>query len=144
MSGRQAKILNEQAQRYGIPFDGAAIDLPRVVRALHDFLAVHARRLARSMARGDDDVDDERDPLDLYRSERYLRERLKRMAEERSLLPRADVHDRFAQVAAILRNAGDVLQRQCGRDAHQILDEAITECERVVAALSSDEHGSDN
>ncbi len=39
MSGRQAKVLQEQAARYGIPFGGSTIDLPEVVRALHDFLA---------------------------------------------------------------------------------------------------------
>ena len=27
MSGRQAKVINEQAQRYGIPFSGATINV---------------------------------------------------------------------------------------------------------------------
>src|SRR6478672_11158033 len=39
MSGRQAKVINEQADRYGIPFGGSTIDLKQVVHALHDFLA---------------------------------------------------------------------------------------------------------
>ena len=47
MSGRQTKVINEQAQRYGIPFGGASINLPAVVRALHDFLADNAVKLAR-------------------------------------------------------------------------------------------------
>jgi hypothetical protein len=47
MSGRQTKVLNEQAARYGIPFGGAAISLPAVVRALHDFLADNALKLAK-------------------------------------------------------------------------------------------------
>ena len=46
MSGRQAKVINEQAQRYGIPFDGATVDLPLVVRRLHDFFAANAQKLA--------------------------------------------------------------------------------------------------
>src|SRR5688500_9477443 len=45
MSGRQTKVLNEQAERYGIPFGGRTIHLPNVVRALHEFLARNARRL---------------------------------------------------------------------------------------------------
>src|SRR6186997_2738194 len=52
MSGRQTKVLNEQAARYGIPFGGANINLPAVVRALHDFLADNAYKLARD----DDDM----------------------------------------------------------------------------------------
>ncbi len=47
MSGRQTKVINEQAERYGIPFGGATINLPTVVRALHDFLADNAVKLAR-------------------------------------------------------------------------------------------------
>ena len=46
MSGRQTKVINEQAARYDLPFGGPTIDLPDVVRALHDFLAKHAQRLA--------------------------------------------------------------------------------------------------
>ena len=47
MSGRQAKVLIEQADRYNLPFGGATVDLPAVVRALHDFLADNALKLAR-------------------------------------------------------------------------------------------------
>ena len=52
MSGRADKVLNEQAATYGIPFDGESIDLPAVVKALHDFLAEHAAIFAT--ARGGD------------------------------------------------------------------------------------------
>ena len=34
MSGRQTKVINEQSNRYGIPFGGATIDLPAVVKGL--------------------------------------------------------------------------------------------------------------
>lgn len=56
MSGRQAKVINEQASRYGIPFSGRIIDLPAVVRALHDFLAENAGRLARDDETSDGDA----------------------------------------------------------------------------------------
>ncbi|WP_146512720.1 hypothetical protein, partial [Thalassoglobus neptunius] len=52
MSGRQTKVINEQAERYGIPFGGRTINLPKVVRALHEFLAANARRLLED----DDDL----------------------------------------------------------------------------------------
>ena len=47
MSGRQTKVINEQATRHGIPFGGATINLRAVVRAFHDFLADNAVKLAR-------------------------------------------------------------------------------------------------
>ncbi len=46
MSGRQVKVINEQAHRYGLPLLGRTIDLPAVVAALHDFLASNKHRLA--------------------------------------------------------------------------------------------------
>ena len=45
MSGRQTKVLNEQADRYGLPLGGPVIDLPKLARALHDFLAANAKKL---------------------------------------------------------------------------------------------------
>jgi hypothetical protein len=47
MSGRQCKVINEQASRYGLPFGGPKINLPVLARALHDFLAANAVKLAR-------------------------------------------------------------------------------------------------
>ena len=48
MSGRQVKVINEQAQRYGLPMSGANVSLLDVIRALHDFLAENAKRLAKT------------------------------------------------------------------------------------------------
>src|SRR5574340_1554837 len=45
-SGRQQKILNEQALRYGVPIGGATIDAAELARWLHEFLAANARKLA--------------------------------------------------------------------------------------------------
>lgn len=46
MSRRQTKVLHEQALKYGLPFGGKTTSLPRVARALHDFLATNSRRLS--------------------------------------------------------------------------------------------------
>ena len=49
MSGRQPKILAEQAGRYGLPFGGALIDLQALAKAFHDFLAANAASLAQAI-----------------------------------------------------------------------------------------------
>ena len=80
MSGRQTKVINEQALRYDLPFGGATVNLPAVVRALHDFLAENAHKLNRD--------DDELLPgngspaLERYREERALLARLDRQERE--------------------------------------------------------------
>ena len=134
MSGRQSKILNEQAERYGIPFGGRTICLPRVVKALHNFLARNARKLA-----------DEDDPLlnsdvaspalERYREERAAMARLDRLEREGQLVARADVREGLGRVASILRAAGDGLLQQFGRDAVELLNEAISDAERETERL---------
>jgi len=137
MSGRQTKVLNEQAERYGIPFGGRTICLPRVVKAFHDFLAKNARKLA-----------DEDDPLlnsdvaspalERYREERAAMARLDRLEREGQLVGRADVREGLGRVASILRAAGDGLLQQFGPDAVDLLNEALSDAEREIERLFSD------
>jgi IS4 transposase len=131
MSGRQTKVLNEQAARYGIPFGGATINLPAVVRALHDFLADNAAKLARE----DDPLmqgNSASPALEAYRVERAALARLDRMERERLLVPRDDVRQALGRIAAILRNAGEALQRQCGPAGVDILFEALDDAQREI------------
>ncbi len=144
MSGRQTKVLNEQAERYGIPFGGPVICLPSVVRALHDFLAENAVKLAR-----------EDDPLmqgggspalERYREERAMLARLDRLEREGSLIPRDEVREALGRVATILRSAGDALGRQFGSAALDIYFEALDDAERELQRSlgggdDGDEHG---
>ena len=134
MSGRQTKVLNEQAQRYQIPFGGAQINLPAVVRALHDFLAENAVKLAR-----DDDelMQGASSPaLERYREERAALARLDRLEREDQLVPRDQVRQALGRIAAMLRAAGDGLQRQFGCPALEILLEALDDAEREVVRRS--------
>ncbi|HUX16278.1 MAG TPA: hypothetical protein VMW52_07375 [Phycisphaerae bacterium] len=134
LAGRQQKVLNEQAARYGIPIGGPTIDLVAVFHWLHDFLARNARKLTA----GDDD-----DPmmagcaspwLEKYRREKTLLARLDRKRREGDLLERDTVHEALGRIASILRGAGDTLQRQFGVDAHRVLEEALDDADREIAA----------
>ena len=139
MSGRQTKVINEQATRYGLPFGGPSIDLTAVVRALHDFLADNAVKLAR-----DDDIllqGGSSPALERYREERALIARLERLERERKLLPRDDVRRFLARVATIIREAGEQLDRQFSTAAASLLYEALDEAERELARTLGDESG---
>lgn len=130
MSGRQTKVLHEQAERYGIPFGGRFVDLPKVVRALHDFLAANAQRLTREP---DDLLQGGPSPaLERYRNERAELARLDRLERQRHLLPRGEVREALGQIASILREAGEALQRQFGKAAAEVLYEALDDAEREI------------
>ena len=142
MSGRQTKVINEQALRYGLPFGGAVINLPEVVSALHNFLAVNAKKLAAA----DDD-----DPLlagvaspalEQYRRERTKLARMDRLEREQELLPRELVHECLMRVAYIIRAAGDTLARLHGNDAAEILTDALQDAQRDINTLCSPKHDS--
>lgn len=136
MSGRQTKVLNEQAARYNIPFGGRTIDLPAVARALHDFLADNAQKLSRE---DDELLQGSNSPaLERYREERALLARYDRMARERGLLPRDEVRQALGRIAAILRGAGDTLQRQFGQGAADILHEALDDAQREIETSFSE------
>lgn len=130
MSGRQTKVINEQAARYGIPFGGASINLPAVVRALHDFLADNAYKLARDEA---ELMQGTGSPaLERFREERAALARMDRLEREGDLIPRDVARDVLARVASVLRNAGDALQRQFGVAAVEILFDALSEAGREI------------
>lgn len=134
MSGRQTKVLHEQAERYGIPFGGASICLPDVVRAVHELLAKHGRKLLAGNGEDDPLLAGPVSPaLERYRAARADREEL---AYERDLgkwMERDKVHEALAKLAKLLRDAGDALQRQHGQDALAILQESLADFDREVA-----------
>ena len=132
MSGRQTKVLNEQALRYDIPFGGATINLPAVVRALHDFLADNAQKLNSDddeLLRGNGSP-----ALERYREERAAIARLDRLEREEQLLPREVVRSALGRIATILREAGDALSRQFGPAAFEIMNDAMADAEREIVS----------
>ncbi|WP_417851060.1 hypothetical protein [Thalassoglobus sp.] len=139
MSGRQTKVLNEQAERYGIPFGGRTINLPQVVHALHDFLAANARKFI-------DDDDDllnanvSSPALERYREERAKLAKLDRLEREQRLVSRDEIRQGLGQIAGILRTAGDVLQRQYGNGAVEILNEALDDAVDAISQLCGAEN----
>jgi len=138
MSGRQAKVINEQALHYGIPFGGPKIDLPAVVKSLHNFLAENAEKLAR-----DEDIllqGGSSPALERYREERAQLARLDRLERERQLLPRHEVKEALGRIAAIIRSAGDAIQRQFGAAAVEILYEALDDARREIDRFFREAH----
>jgi hypothetical protein len=136
MSGRQSKVINEQASRYGLPFGGPSVNLPALARAIHDFLADNAVKLAR-----DDDpmlAGGSSPALERYREERALLARLDRLEREGALLPRDEARRALGRVAAIIRQAGESLARDYGNGAVDVLHEALADADAEVERAFGD------
>jgi len=118
-SGRQDKILNEQAGRYGMPIGQATIDLPEVVRWLNDFLADRAVVLAAA------DGDEGPDAKERLTSIRCELAQLELERERGQWMPRKEVREALTAAARLIRVAGDALLRQYGPGAKKILDDAL-------------------
>lgn len=58
LSGRDARVLKDQAKRYNIRFSGPVVDLSEVLPALHDFLSTYGPIVRRMERTGLDLVDD--------------------------------------------------------------------------------------
>jgi hypothetical protein len=58
--------------------------------------------------------------------------RLKRGEMERTLIPRDETRMCMGRMASILRNCGEVLQRQFGPGALDVLNEALDDAEAEV------------
>ena len=126
MSGRQAKVVNDQARRYGIPLLGRTIDLAAVIHWVHDWLAENARKLSAiemdedpAFAGGDSEW------LEKYRKEKTLMARLERLEREGSLVRLDRTREGMSIFAGHIRDATEVLRRQYGPDAQRILDDHL-------------------
>ena len=136
LSGRQHKVLDEQAGRYGIPILGSSIDLAAVARWLHDFLARNAQKL-----KPDDDglLQGDSDWAERYRRERALLVRLERREREGTLVDRERSHQCWTRVAGVILRCGEVLQRQYGPPALRLLNKALEDAQREVDSLFTDD-----
>ena len=59
-------------------------------------------------------------------------EELKLARERRESIPREEIHGTLGRLAVILRGAGEVLQREFGKEAQAVLDAALDEFEEAV------------
>lgn len=131
MSGRQHKILDEQASRYGMPILGDTVDLRQLLRWLHDFLAANAKRLLATEKKGSSS-DGSLPALERLREAKADHAEMDLQERTGVLVPAPLVHDLFGRAAGVLRKSGESLQRHFGEDAAEILYDAIDNAEREV------------
>lgn len=128
MSGRQHKVLDEQAARYDLPLLGESVDLFALLKRFHDLFA-------EGRFRSDDEIDDETQQtpnLEKLRGEKYRLARLDRLERQRQLLPRRLVRELLGFTAAKLRDRAERLQRLFGPEVVDELNDAVAEIEEEI------------
>lgn len=135
MTGRQVKVLNEQAARYGLPMGGATIHLPNFLSALSGFLAKHWARFEKEIDQDALMTGGNTPALEQYRTHKAELARLDVLARKRELLPREEVRAGMLRVAAVYRESSAILVRMFGPEAAKVLadmnDDALAEVEQM-------------
>jgi phage terminase Nu1 subunit (DNA packaging protein) len=136
MSGRAHKVLYEQAARYGIPFGQERIRLPVVVRALHDFLAVHGRKI---LATEPDPMlagvgGDETPGLERYRLAKAKLAELEVEERRGTRVKCSEVREVWGIVASHLRSAAWTLERTVGEKGRRVIEDALGKAEEMIVA----------
>ena len=104
----------------------------------YDLDAIAAWRDARSRAAKEEDgalAGPASPGLERYRLARAAIAELELEQLRGRLVPRDEVHAVMDQVAGVLRNAGEVLQRHYGDEARQVLEEAIDNARRLLEGV---------
>lgn len=143
--GRQPKVVNDQADTFGIPLRGATVNLVEVAKWIHDFFAQHKHDLPK-IIRGEAGAHTPKEQLILEQIEVYRRRVIllenKIDVDAQNLLPRSEVHELLAELAMIIRSAGERLEKQHGPQAASIMDVALkdydSKLERLAAPKSGD------
>ena len=139
--GVQTKQLQDWAAKWSAPVARPVIDGAELLVWLRQHLADLGRR---PIAGEDEDplLSGASSPaLEEYRRWRAALARLEYQERERQLLPRDQVHAALGRLAAILRQAGETLQRQFGTEAYDILDEALVDAEREIEGVGNADDG---
>lgn len=128
MSGRSAQVLNDQAERYGIPVGSRTVNLVDLAKWIHDFIAENSAALGKAGAKSR--AADELERLRRAQAE----EREMRNAIRRGELRHIDeVRQTFEFVANTIRRASSELRTEFGDRPHEILAAAIDEAAEILA-----------
>ena len=104
-------------------------------------VAVHTKRIAQKLTTPDADplmVGDSggRSPaLERYRAEKALLAKMEREEKEGSLIPRDLIRRAFTVAANLIRQAGELLQRDFGTAAADVLNRALDDSERETTTV---------
>lgn len=128
---RQNKTVNEQRDRYGLPI-GPNVDLPAVIKWLHDFLAANKFRFVDD----DPDISGPSSPaLEELRRVKIEQERIRLAEMESRFVSRAILRELLGQLATQLRAASDRAESMFGLNGRELFNQALDATEAAIETL---------
>eukprot|EP00913_Durusdinium_trenchii_P028456 g26684.t1 len=131
MSGRQVKVINEQAQRYNLPIGDRTISLPEVARALHDLLASRGKLLLSPDESGNLELGGDSPEMREFRKWRAANEKLKYEQSTKQVCSKDEMHRFLQQAASLLRDFGRQLEPM-DADAFELFEDTIDDFGSLV------------
>lgn len=127
LSGRQRKIIRDQARKLNLPMGAESIDLAVFLPALHDLFSRLDAGMVNGLGAGDADARLKMAKAEI--AELQLAERSGR------LVSRAAVQQCYAVIGHSLRKAGELLGKHHGAEAQRILDERLDHAQSLLDAI---------
>lgn len=139
LSGRQTKILHDQARRYGLPLLGPTVDLSRIAEWLHQSIADGRWRIVdpesdEAMMGGENSP-----ALERWRAHKADLAEIELMERRREIFRADAVRQGLAILAGLMRGAGERLVHKCGEAAGRIFNDMIEDFERQTERLFAGE-----
>jgi len=114
LAGRQNKVIDEAAHRYGFPIGGPVVNLYDAVKALHDFVAANGQRFASQIDEENDREELEKEKL-RKQIEGYTIENERREIDLQhargDAIPKDNLRAALSALQAHLRSFGQQLRR---------------------------------
>lgn len=133
LSGRQQKVVDEQAVRYGLAIDGSKIDLYQVLKKFHDILAEWGPTINELQgAEGSLRTEKLRREIELLeRRSKSIELDIKNKQDE--FIDRNTLRIRMEWLANKLRTVSERLGKRFGADAQVLLNHALSQIEEELA-----------
>ena len=143
MSGRQRKVLKDQAGLYGLPIGEKTIDLSKVLRRFHDLLAEHGHKLLKADDPGvlSGPPTESLERLRLAKAKREEFAYRRELGQYRSV---EEVQQGLLILANVIRQGIETLQRECGEEARAIMAETLEEAIKSFERIESGEYEYDS
>ena len=148
-SGRQHKVVKEQAERYGLPIGGKTVSIPAALHAFHDLIAkFHGKLVPSGIPATDDDVLAEamwrsKDPLQAaFIKQRIRKEKRQNDVAEGLLIDAGQIAQDLTVIGRKIANAIEQFERRFGVEVgdafRQLVDDIGREINMVTPSTETD------
>jgi hypothetical protein len=137
LSGRQAKVINDFADRWGAPLRGPTVDLGSFVAWVFDWFSANKHHLAAMLGPGN--------PSDRYMAAKAAREEIRLELDRQTFISKELIRSMFGTIAASNRRFAQRLEKQFGSAARADYEACLDDQHETIGRyLDRHVHASDD